>query len=173
MNNLLVRQFLRFILLLLIQILVFKQLTLLHIGPVFPDIYIYPLFLLLLPIATSRELLLVLGFVLGLTIDWFYDSWGLHASACVFLAFVRPFILRGIEPKGGYSPNHGPTIQRYQIAWFLRYCAWSMLLFLGFYYSMEVFTPVFIFEILLKTISGFVASMVFLIIVMLIFNPLD
>lgn len=173
MNNLLVRHFVRFILLLLIQILVLKQFTLLHIGPVFPDIFIYPLFLILLPIATSRELLLALGFILGLTIDWFYDSWGLHASACVFLAFLRPFILRAIEPTGGYSLNHGPTIQRYQIAWFLRYSALSMLFFLGFYYSMEVFTPVFILEILLKTTSGFVASMLFLIIVMLIFNPLD
>jgi hypothetical protein len=173
MNNLLITNILRFILLLLMQILIFKQINILHIGPVYPDIFIYPLFLLLLPLTISRQLLLFIGFISGLTMDWFYDSWGLHASACVFLAFTRPFVLRSIEPKGGYNTTYGLTIRRYQIAWFLQYCAWAMLLFLAFYYSMEVFTPVFILEIILKTISGFVASMLFIIIVMLIFNPMD
>ncbi|MEY4135122.1 MAG: hypothetical protein ACOYOO_05420 [Saprospiraceae bacterium] len=173
MNNLLLTNILRFMLLIFLQILVFKQINIIHIGPVYPNIFIYPLFLLLLPLTVSRELLLLIGFVLGLTIDWFYDSWGLHASACVFLAFIRPFVLRSIEPKGGYNTSYGLTIRRYEIAWFLRYCAWTMLLFLAFYYSMEVFTPVFILEIALKTLSGFVASMLFIIILMLIFNPMD
>ena len=173
MNDLIIRHGLRFILLLLIQILLFKQLNILHIGPVYPDIFVYPLFLFLLPLTISRELLLILGFALGLFVDWFYDSWGLHASACVFISFVRPFLLRSIEPKGGYTLTYGPTIQRYQIAWFLRYTSWMMVFFLSFYYSMEVFTPVFFLEILLKTISGFASSMVFIIIVMLIFNPKD
>lgn len=173
MNNVLITNILRFVLLFLMQILIFKQLNIIHIGPVYPNIFIYPLFLILLPLTISRELLLLLGFLLGLTIDWFYDSWGLHASACVFLAFIRPFVLRSLEPKGGYNIIYGLTIRRYQITWFLQYCAWTMLLFLVFYYSMEVFTPVFILEIILKTISGFVASMLFIIIAMLIFNPLD
>lgn len=173
MNNPLVTQLLRFLALVAIQLLVFKQFTLFRIGPFYLDVFVYPLFIMLLPLRTSREVLLLLAFALGIFIDWFYDSWGVHASACVFIAFVRPALLRALEPKGGYTMNYGLTIRRYQINWFVRYSAWMMLLFLAFYYSMEVFTPVYFLEIITKTITGFVSSMAFVLILMLIFNPED
>lgn len=80
----------------------------------------------------------------------FYDSWGVHASASVFLAFIRPGMLRRLEPKGGYNLNYGLTIQRFSLNWSLRYAAFMMLFYLGFYYSMQVFSPVFFWKLSLK-----------------------
>lgn len=173
MNNLVLTHSLRFIFLALFQVLVLKQIPFGPIGSLYADAMIYPLFILLLPIKTPRELLLILGFVLGLLIDAFYDSWGVHTSASVFVAFVRPAVLRRLEPKGGYTVNYGLTIQRYKIVWFLRYAALMLGFFLIFYNSMLVFTPVFFLEIILRSILNFVTSMAFLLIIMLLFNPLD
>lgn len=173
MSNPILINTLRFVFLVLFQVLVLKQLVIGPIGPYSMDVIVFPLFILLLPVRTTRELLLLLGFVTGILVDMFYDSWGVHASACVFLAFARPAILRQLEPKGGYNVNYGLTIQRYKMPWFLRYCALSMALYLAFYFSMQVFTPVYILEILVKTILGFIASFIFSLILMLIFNPMD
>ncbi len=173
MNNPIIRQSLRLLFLLLLQVLILKQIPLGPIGPFYADALVYPLFLLLLPQRTSLELLLLLGFGIGLLVDMFYDSWGVHASASVFLAFLRPAMLRRLEPKGGYNLNYGLTIQRFSLNWFLRYAALMMVFYLGFYYSMQVFTPVFFLQILVKTALSFAASMLFILILMLIFNPLD
>ncbi|MEY4108469.1 MAG: hypothetical protein RL181_2811 [Bacteroidota bacterium] len=164
---------LRFVFLALLQILVLKQIPFGPIGSFYAEPMVYPLFLMLLPVQTSREILLLIGFALGLTMDMFYDSWGVHASASVFLAFVRPSILRSIEPKGGYVVAHGLTLQRYKIVWFLRYTSLSFAFFLIFYFSMQVFTPVYLLQILVKTVLGFIASLFFVFLVTLIFNPLD
>jgi hypothetical protein len=164
---------LRFVFLALQKVLVLKQIPFGPIGSFYAEPMVYPLFLMLLPVQTSREILLLIGFALGLTMDMFYDSWGVHASASVFLAFVRPSILRSIEPKGGYAVTHGLTLQRYKIVWFLRYTTLSFAFFLVFYFSMQVFTPVYFLQILVKTVLGFVASLFFVFLVTLIFNPLD
>ena len=55
--------------------------------------YIYYLFILWLPHSTPRLMLLVIGFFTGLSLDYFKMTPGLHASVCVLIAYVRPFII--------------------------------------------------------------------------------
>ncbi|NJK82907.1 MAG: hypothetical protein HC912_02935 [Saprospiraceae bacterium] len=83
----------------------------------------------------------MLGFVLGIIVDYTYMSLGVHASATVFTAFVRQPVLRALEPKGGYNLNFSPTKARMGWAWFIRYVSIMMLVHLLFYFSMEIFTP--------------------------------
>ena len=59
----------------------------------FVNPYFYVLFILLLPINFPRYLLLILGFVLGITIDVFSNTPGIHASSAVFMAFLRPYVI--------------------------------------------------------------------------------
>lgn len=164
---------LRFIILLFLQLLVLKQISIGPIGPYFIGIQVYPLFILLLPFRTSRELILLLAFAMGLAVDLFYDSPGVHAGAAVFTAFVRPAVLRRLEPRGGYTVTYSPTMRRYSFAWFWRYAAFMLVFHLLFYFSLEVFTPVFWIEILVKTLLTTLVSLIFVLILMLIFNPLD
>ena len=80
----------RFLLLLLVQVLVLSHINFLgYINP-----YLYILFIILYPIKNNRLLFLILSFFLGLLIDIFLDSGGIHAAASVTIAFIRPAALK-------------------------------------------------------------------------------
>jgi hypothetical protein len=61
--------------------------------------YLYYVFILWLPFTTPRLTLLGIGFITGLTLDYFKMSPGLHTAACVLIAYVRPFIVNILMPK--------------------------------------------------------------------------
>lgn len=81
---------LRFIILLAVQILILNQIK--FGGFVVP--FLYVLFILLYPINSNRFGFLTASFAIGLIMDMFMDSGGVHATACVLLAQFRPFFLR-------------------------------------------------------------------------------
>lgn len=92
MNSSIARNTLRFIVLILAQIAIFNNINFLgYINP-----YPYILFILLFPIGDNRALLIFLSFILGLTLDMFLNSGGMHAAACLIIAYFRPWILRSI-----------------------------------------------------------------------------
>ena len=163
----------RFIGLLLLQALILKRISIGWEGYLYINILLYPLFILLLPFKTPAPLVIFLGFILGLAVDLFYSSPGIHASALVFTSFLRGIVLDQMEPRGGYNLTFSPTKERMGFNWFMRYSSILMLLHLFFYFSVEVFTFVYIFSILLKTFFSFIFSMLFVIIVMFLFNPKD
>lgn len=90
MNKNLLVPAIQFLVLLLAQILVFNNINLLgYINP-----YPYILFILLFPFMANRSLLLVAAFITGIVMDIFGDSGGVHAAACLTLAYFRPVALR-------------------------------------------------------------------------------
>lgn len=162
---------LRFIGILLAQVLVLKRMT---VGlEAFPyiDILLYPLFILLLPLRMPRPLVMLIAFAMGMLVDIFYNSPGVHASASVFTAFIRPIVLKRLEPRGGYTAAHEPNRARMGWAWFLRYASILFAIHLFFYFSVESFTFVYILRILMKTVFSFLVSMIFVLIYMQVFNP--
>jgi hypothetical protein len=68
--------------------------------------YLYYLPLLWLSFSVSRPALLFIGFVTGLSLDYFMMTPGLHAAACVLIAFVRPFIINILTPKDSTEFNY-------------------------------------------------------------------
>ncbi|WP_411028870.1 rod shape-determining protein MreD [Spongiimicrobium sp. 3-5] len=80
----------RFILLILVQVLVFNKLN--FFGFINPMVYI--LFLYWYPIKENRSIFIVVSFVLGLAIDFFSDTMALHAASTVTIAYLRPAIMR-------------------------------------------------------------------------------
>ena len=61
--------------------------------------YVYYLFLLWLPFSISRISLLITGFITGMALDFFTMTPGLHAAACVLVAYARPFVINILTPK--------------------------------------------------------------------------
>ncbi len=135
------------------------------------QIIIYPLFILLLPHDIPNWALILLGFFIGITVDLFYNSIGVHAAASVLTATLRPFILKLQEPKGGYAQDQSPTRYRLGTAPYLRYTALLMGVHLLWYYSMEAFTIAYISDILIRTIVTFVISMPVIIMHAFLINP--
>jgi rod shape-determining protein MreD len=150
MINRLPRYIIVFIVLVLAQILLFNNIQLSgYLNP-----YIYILFILVLPFETPKWGLLAAGFILGITIDLFSHTIGMHASATVFMAYLRPHILRNMEPRDGYEPDTEPSIQDYGFSWFLKYSAILTLAHHIFLFYIEVFK----FEGFFQTLSRAVLS---------------
>ncbi|MEM1319301.1 MAG: rod shape-determining protein MreD [Bacteroidota bacterium] len=173
MNSTVLANTLRFLGLVFLQVLVLKRFSLGWENFNYFNIFLYPLFIMLLPLRIPHSLLVGLGFVLGIGIDIFYDSPGVHASAGVFTAFIRPFVLSFMEPRGGYNVNHTPTKARFGLSWFLIYSSVLMFAHLFFYFSVEAFTFYYIGDIFLRTVSSFFISMIFIIMYQFIFDPRD
>jgi hypothetical protein len=171
MNKAISNSIIRFFLLWAIQVFVLRQITWGWGGETFLLIHLYPLFILLLPFNTPRLLLLPLGLLLGLSVDWIYHTWGVHASALVFTAYMRDFVLSILTPREGYSAKDLPTKSSLGDSWFLKYASLMLLLHLLFYFSVEAFTFVYFKSILLKLLFSWLGSMFFLLLSIYITNP--
>ena len=95
MNNEIIKNIVRFILLLIAQIFVFNKINL---GGYFNP-YVYLMFIVLLPFETPRWLLLLSSFSLGFLVDIFTGSLGMNAATATFVAFLRPSISSLLLPK--------------------------------------------------------------------------
>lgn len=126
---------LRFFVLVAIQVLILNNVQL---GGVINP-YLYVLFLLTLPVQTPRVLLLFIGFALGISIDLFQNSVGIHAFACVLIAFIRPSWLKLVAPRDGFEPDESPEIKKFGFRWFLLYS--SVLVFVHHLviFNLEIF----------------------------------
>jgi len=153
MSSIVLRQGWRILLLVLLQVMIFSRIAPDYGIFIYIGVIIYPIFIILLPVKTPQALAVLLGFVVGLIIDYFYNSMGVHASACVFTAFIRPYILNALAPRTGYTVNQSPTKKAIT------------------YYSVEAFTFVYIGDIFLRTFFSFVVSMFFVIAYQYIFDP--
>src|SRR5699024_8488973 len=89
MNNILT-QVCRFIILLAVQLIIMNNIKLFE----YSSLFIYILFILRCPLNTNRNLLIVLSFLLGLSMDVYSNTGGVHAGACVLIAYLRPTLLK-------------------------------------------------------------------------------
>jgi len=156
----LVINILRFIVLVFIQVFLLKNITLYS----FSTPYLYIMFILLLPFETPNVLLFILAFILGLTIDAFYDTPGLHAAACVVLALVRVMFISITVQKEGFDNEPEPTLSIMGFRWFLPYALVLTLFHHFFLFTLEVFS----FSGIQYTIGRIISSSIFTVFLMLV-----
>lgn len=99
------------------QVLILKNIVLFHTA----FCYLYVAYLLFLPVESNPLVLMLAGLAMGVAMDVFYDSLGLHASACVFIMYIRNYWLSLITPQGGYDATSTPSIVMHGMQWFLVY----------------------------------------------------
>ncbi|MDF2158929.1 rod shape-determining protein MreD [Algoriphagus sp. CAU 1675] len=119
------------ILIILAQILLLKNLAL--FGVAFG--FLYVMVILDLPISIKPIPLLLIGFGLGLFIDVFYDTTGMHAASATLLGFIRPHWLKLVSPTGGYDDNNKPNLREMGLSWYITYAlplvlAYTLVFFL-------------------------------------------
>ncbi len=158
MINLLPRYLLNFIVLVLVQVLILNNIQ--FSGYLNP--YLYVLFILTLPFSTPRWLLLVLGFITGISIDIFMNIPGIHASASVFMAFIRPLVLSAFSPRDGYEPGTRPVPSDYGFGWFFKYTLIMVFAHHLFLFLVEAFTFENLPSTLWKIILSSVVSILFI-----------
>ncbi len=160
MNKLSSAHVLTGIFLLLIQIFLLKNIHLELWDRYVVMILLYPLILLLLPIGIPRSAIITTAFVLGLVIDGFYDSPGVHTASLVLTAFLRSFALRLFEPRGGYRIDYAPEVRLYGIGWFLSYIGVMLFIHSFAYFSFDAFTFVHLDKIFINTVLSFFVTFI-------------
>jgi len=113
----LITEIISFVIIILLQVLLFKNIVLFNVAFSF----FYLAILLFLPFEVIAISLLFIGFFTGFVVDIFYDSLGMHSASCVLLMFVRNFWIKSITPRGGYEVTSTPTIDSMGLQWFTIY----------------------------------------------------
>ncbi len=162
MNNNLIANFLRFLILILIQVGLFKNIGYYNLASPLP----YILFILLLPIGISNFMLFVLAFITGLTVDAFYDSIGVHAAACVTLAWFRIFFHRITLDIDAQESSGTPSWGNMGFKWFATYVVLSTLIHHIVLFLVEVFS----FKNFTHTLLCAIFSSIFTVILIFIIN---
>lgn len=159
MNKKLYWYVLLFVVSVLVQILIMNNMQ--FSGFINP--YFYLLFILLLPINFPRYLLLLLGFVLGITIDVFSNTPGIHASSTVFIAFLRPYVINAsnVEEQDRMMI---PSVSNIGLGWFVRYAAIFIIIHHLFLFFVEIFTIQAFFNTLLRSLFSAIFTFVFILI---------
>ena len=165
MNSALFGNIARFILLLVAQILIFNNMNLFgYINP-----YPYILFIILYPVNGNKTGLLVASFLLGIVLDMFCNSGGVHALACLLLAYYRPYIFKfsfGLSYEyQTVKLNDVLTPER------LSFLLIAVVLHHFTLFLLEIFRITFILEILLKTFLSTLFTLLVSVIIIYIIKP--
>lgn len=150
-----------FVILLLLQVLLFSNIN--FGGYINP--YIYVMFILMLPVELPVWLILIISFFTGLIIDFFYGTTGVNAGATVAAGFVRPYVLRIISPRDGYEAGASPSMLVYGFRWFLLYSLLVVSVHHFVLFFLEVFRFIDFFRTLFRVIlsTAFTTSFILLI----------
>ena len=165
MNSTLFVNIFRFILLLAVQIIIFNNMNFLgYISP-----YPYILFIILYPVNSNKSGLLVASFFLGLIMDMFSNSGGIHTTACVILAYYRPYLFKfsfGLSYEyQTVKLNDVVTPERFS------FILLSVLIHHFILFTLEAFKFSFILDILLRTTLSTVFTIILCIIIIYLIKP--
>jgi len=164
MNKEIIINTIRFILLVLLQVLILNNINLGgYLNP-----YVYVMFILLLPFETPKYLLLISAFAIGFSIDLFTGSMGMHAAASTFMAFMRPTVSRMIHSRKEYEPGIKPGINDLGIQWFLSY---TLLLVFAHHFVL-FFIEAFRFDEFFSTLSRIILSTLLSSLIIILLNLL-
>jgi len=143
-----------FFVLVLLQVLVLNNIQLSgYLNP-----YLYILFIILLPFETPGWLVLILGFLLGFSIDIFSNTLGINAAATVAMAFARQHLLRSLAPRGGFELNSSPNIHTNGIWWFVKYSFSLIIIHHIYLFYLAVFSFQFFFKTLFLSILNAIVT---------------
>ncbi len=165
MSSAVILNIIRFILLILAQVAVFNKINLFGFVNPFP----YILFILLYPVNGNKNGLLFASFLLGITMDMFSNSGGVHAAACVTLAYLRPTFFKfsfGLSYEyQTVKINERLTPERFSFI-LISVLTHHLILFL-----LEIFRFSFFWNILLRTILSTIFTLALCIILIYLFKP--
>jgi rod shape-determining protein MreD len=149
---------LMFAVMVLLQVLLLNQI---HLGG-FLNPYIYILFIFLLPISMPRYQVLLLSFLIGITIDWFSNTLGLHAASALLIGFLRSPVMKLITIREIEQSDY-PGMKQTGIKWFITYVSVLVVMHHMFLFYLEVFSFDNFFRTLLRTLLSSVFTIIIIV----------
>lgn len=148
------RNILRFLIVVLFQVLVMDNVML--NGYMIP--WVYLIFIMLMPFETPRWIVILSGFALGLGIDFLEHTPGLHTAATVLVSYLRSYILSLLAPRDDYEPETFPRVHYYGFLWFLKYTLLMVFIHHIALFYLEVFQLQNFLHTLLRVILSSILS---------------
>ncbi|MGY3791572.1 hypothetical protein [uncultured Aquimarina sp.] len=113
----------------------------------------------------------MLSFILGITIDLFGDSGGVHATACISIAYLRPVILRSVF---GLSYEF-QTVKLSKVNFGQRLAYVTLMIFIHhiILFTLEIFNFSHILLIAKKTLFSSLFSIIVIMLVLVLFRRKD
>ncbi|WP_118196766.1 rod shape-determining protein MreD [Albibacterium indicum] len=162
MAKLLIENIIRFLVLILAQVFLFKNIGYYNLASPFP----YIMALMLLPARIPKFFLFTIAFLTGITVDAFYDTLGVHAAACVTLAWARIVFINLTLQDDDYETSSTPGISQISFRWFFIY-AFVLSFFHHFtLYLLEVFS----LNNFLYTLTSILFSCIFTTVLIVLFE---
>lgn len=152
----------RFMVLIALQVALFKNIGYYNIASPFP----YVLIVLLLPFNIPNFLLYVLAFTTGLTVDAFYNTLGVHSAACVALAFFRIMFFSVTLEVDVKDSSNTPGWNSMDFKWYSSYVALGVFI----HHFVLYFVEVFAFHNILNTLYSIILSAVFTLLVIFLIS---
>lgn len=154
MTTEIIKNILRVLALILAQVLIIQNVNLSGYIILLP----YVMAILILPFETNKLIVLFVSFLLGASIDYFYDTSGIHASACTIMGFARYYVLKYIAPREGYDVGVRPTVEDMGLEWFLRYAGTLIIIHHFFLFYIEIFRFSEFFRTLMRVILSSIGT---------------
>lgn len=165
MNNAWVKYGSYFILIVLLQGLVINNIEVnAYLNPM-----VYPMMILMLPFELNAIITMVVALLLGVSVDAFSNTFGLHASAALLVGYLRPIILNLIKPRDGYDTTLLPSIHDMGKLWFLTYASFIVFVHHLWFFIIEALRFDLFFHILWQTVASSVFSIALIVLFQYIF----
>lgn len=165
MNSTIFINILRFVLLVLTQVLIFNTLN--FMGFINPLVYV--IFFYWYPLKSNRAVFMLVSFLLGFIIDIFSDTLALNAIASLTVAYARPVIMRfcfGVNYEfQNFSFKHTTKIQR------ITFLALLVLIHHLLFFSLEIFSIGHILLILRKVFATGIVTLILCTLFSSLFSP--
>ena len=160
-SQLIIRNIGRFLLLMLLQVLVFNNIYL--GGYINPCLYL--LFIAMLPTKTGRIAMLLIAFFTGLCIDISTNMLGFHTFACTLIGFLRPIWFDRIITRDNEEGIDTPSIYFGSYQQFAIYIFLIILVFYIVYFSLLYFSfqeiPTILVSTLLSTVITWILAIIY------------
>ncbi|WP_455497171.1 rod shape-determining protein MreD [Coprobacter sp.] len=156
MNKSVVGYVFSFVLLVLLQVLVFNRIAI--FGYATPFLFLY--FILKLPTTLSANWVMTLSFIMGLIIDIFSNTPGMYALAAVTVAFVRRTFIALVLQRGNEETSLVPSFKSFGSEYFSIYTFCIILLFCILVFVIEAFSFFNPLVLILRILSSAVLTFV-------------
>ncbi|MDC6385000.1 rod shape-determining protein MreD [Flagellimonas taeanensis] len=165
MNSTIVLNIFRFVLLVLVQVLIFNTLN--FMGFINPMVYV--IFFYWYPLKSNRALFMLVSFLLGFIIDIFSDTLALNAIASLTVAYARPVVMRfcfGVNYEfQNFSFKNTTKIQR------VTFLALLILIHHLIFFSLEILSIAHFLLILKKVFATGVVTLILCTLFSSLFSP--
>ena len=160
-----IKHSIRFVFFLIAQAFIFNQLEI-GLGI---QLMVYPLYIFLLPLGMNVFLLMLISFGLGFCIDLFSNTYGLHASSALVIAYGRSYLLKLFEPRDGFDPGIELTIYSIGYTWFAYVFGTFLLVHTMWFFLIEQFKWSEFWYVVLKTVLGVPMSLIICVLLQFLF----